>query len=112
MDVLELRILVRKPHHSITLILHYAKFPYSIIPIFQDSYCLNRENTCSAVLAKIFALSSAVSHGMLSILGRTSSYHLPVRGSVLEPAPGRSVPNRQRSGPTILNSSFNDSTLY
>ena len=64
------------------------------------------------VLSKIFALSSAVSHGMLSIFGFTSSYHLPVRGSVFEPAPGRSVPNRQRSGPQMRNNSFNDSMLY
>src|SRR3972149_11560666 len=49
---------------------------------------------------------------MLSIFGRTSSYHWPVRGSVLEPAPGRSVPDRQRSGPTMRNRSLSDSTLW
>src|SRR5438105_1635448 len=74
-------------------------------------YCLNLENTCAAFEWKIFSLSSAASHVMFSIFGRTSSYHLPVRGSVLEPAPGRSVPKRQRSGPQMRNSSFKDSML-
>src|SRR5579862_4324851 len=62
-----------------------------------------------ALSSKISFLSAALSQSNASIRKRVSSSQRPVRGSFTVPTPGRSVPNRHRSAPTVLISSCNDS---
>src|SRR5207344_1094417 len=64
-----------------------------------------RLKTFFALSSKIICLSAAVSQSIASIVNRVSSSHRPVFGSFTVPTPGRSVPNRHRSTPTVLNSS-------
>ena len=64
-----------------------------------------RLKTLFALSSKIIFLSAAVSQSIASIVNRVSSSQRPVFGSLTVPTPGRSVPNRHRSTPTVLKSS-------
>src|SRR5581483_7836554 len=66
-------------------------------------------NSFLALSSKMSFLSAALSQSNASIRNRVSSSQRPVRGSLTVPTPGRSVPNRQRSAPTVLISSASDS---
>src|SRR5215813_7416740 len=61
--------------------------------------------TFFALSSKIIFFSAALSQSKPSIMWRVSSSHFPVFGSLTVPTPGRSVPNKQRSAPTVLKSS-------
>ncbi len=69
-------------------------------------------NTARALSSKTFLRSAALSHSMFSIIGFTLSMERPVAGSTEDPTPGHSVPNRQRSAPTVFIRRRNASSVY